>query len=254
MDNGFKELARCYRKAKFDGFAPKIHFVPHDSDTLGYDKYREGIYPVEHAMISKPHSMSADLKEEFSNLISHCSSSLYRIEFQRCHKPDCVLCRDHVERDCPLNDFLKRFPNNQLPTPIPMLPVFPPGLFEQRWHRESSSDGRVDSNRILESLMVPRNPAGDQCDRAIHRLAGHFRTFGDLLNSRLPEHSPFYSTDYYRGPTKRYRCVECRLPHVLNSDAAFNRHCCIVHDDQCVRSGPIRMVMDDIESDCDESD
>lgn len=241
MDAGMKKLEECYLGAgKFQGHGIRVHKVPHDTDSLGYDRYREGVYPKESAMISKPDKMSATLKQEYRALLRHCSASLYRIEFQRCHEPDCVLCRDHVERDCPLNDFLKRFPHERLPSPIPMLPAFPPEMFQQRWYREANwSSGRVESNPVLEGLTVPRNPRTDQGRSAVHRVAGHYRTFGDLLRSPLPRSSPYYSTDYYRGSSRRFRCVQCRLPRVLGSDAAFRRHHAIMHmhDDEC-ESGP----------------
>lgn len=209
----------------------KIHHVPHDTDSLGYDRYREGIYPLEHSMIAKPHTMSARLKEEYRALTTHCSRSLYRVEFQRCKSRSCALCAKHVERKCPLNDFFNRFPHNRLPSPIPKFPVFPAEMFKQRWYRDAKfSAGWVESNPKLEGLMAPKNPAsGSDQGAGIDRIAGHYRTFGDLLQSHFPKNSSIYSTDYYRGPTRQIPCSACRLPHVLQTDAAYRRHYKTIH-------------------------
>lgn len=227
MDNALLELEKAYGKAKFDGHGVHVHKVPHDTDTLGHDRYREGIYPVESSMIAKPRTMSSELKQEYRSLISHCSSDLYRVEFQRCRAVNCTLCSQHIARECPLNDFMDRFPHNRIPMPIPSFPVFPPDMFLQRWYQDAEwSDNRTESNPKLEGLMVPRKPGSAQPS---DRIAGHFRTFGDLLTSPLPKNCHIYSTDYYKGSSRRIRCSKCRLPHYIRSDAAYKRHHITLH-------------------------
>lgn len=247
MDNAILKLTKAYRNSTFDGFGIKIHPVPHDTDSMGYDRFPEGAYKVEYAMISKPHLMSEELKLEYKLLVKHCSTSLYRIEFKRCKDNDCPLCRNHKERECPLNDFFSRFPNNQVPAPIPVLPPFPPEISDNELYSRSGCPA-TDVNARLEGFLLPIRPKDGRIRSAegIGTVLGHYRTFRDLLQSRLPRNCPTYATDYYRGSSKRINCSSCSEPHILRSEAAYKRHCATVHDQDADSD------IDDLESDMQE--
>lgn len=226
MDNAITELTKCYKKSKFDGHGIAIHSVPHDTESLGYDHYREGMHAVEKSMLVQPKHISDGLRREYKSFIEHCSSGLYRIEFKRCQTQGCTLCQDHRERDCPLNDFLRRFPNNQVPAPVPIFPPFPREIFD----KEPFTKPSIDVNTRLEQYLVPIDPKGATSSaEGFGSVRGHYRTFGDLLQSPLPKSSLTYASDYYRGHAKRIPCTDCREPYVLRSNAAYNRHCVLVH-------------------------
>lgn len=223
------KLTDCYKGAKYDGHGIEIISVPHDTDSIGYDVYPESAYRAEYAMIHNPGKMSSELRTEYKSLMSHMSSSLYRVEFKRCTSGDCHVCKDHVEKDCPLNDFFAQFPHRQVPEPIPVLPPFPSPTFDTELYTKNRS---VDVNACLENLMLPKNPkhsVDPDSTGVFRRIAGHYRTFGDLLESPIPASSSMFSTDFYRGKTKRIKCSKCREPVVLRSDAAYSRHCATVH-------------------------
>lgn len=232
MDNAFDELEKRYKNASFDGHGITVHKVPHDSDVFGYDRYPEGAYPAESAMIAKPKNMEEPLRSEYVSLIDHCSKNLYRIEFKRCREQGCTLCANHTERDCPLNRFLNRFPNNQMPMPVPVFPPFPPEVFDTDLYKERSRP--ADVNAILERCLVPIKPKSGLIGKSaegIGTVLGHYRTFGDLLQSRLPKYCHTYVSDFYRGTARRLKCSECREPHILRSAAAYQRHFSTLHGD-----------------------
>lgn len=233
MTNGCQLLADCYKGDTYDGHGLNVHIVPHDTDTFGYDRYREGAYPAEYKMIAQPRTSSNELRHEFRTLLSHCVSSLYRVEFKRCTATDCPLCKDHVQRDCRLKTFLERFPDDCLPEPLPMFPPFPSETVDRYQSHASASK----SQAVLESMLLPRNMETVEPAAAARRvLEGHFRTFGDLLEARFAKDSWLYRQDFYRGTSKRIRCSMCRLPHMLRSDAAYRRHMFLMHE--CIVEGP----------------
>lgn len=235
MENGIRELADCYEGDVYDGHGVRVHEVPNDTDTLGYDKYPEGRYATENKLFSKPEKLKKDLKRESQAILSHCSSSLYRAEFKRCAVSGCDLCRDHRERACPLMDFFRSFPNDQVPAPVP---TWPPFSIDRKVFKQNAELG-VDVNGALESLLVPVKPNPAAAPRAL-RL--RYRTFGDLLESRLPRNSPVYTADFYRGKTRRFTCTDCREPKVFRSEAVVKRHKIIVHSSGKDGSNPSASV------------
>lgn len=196
FDNAYRKITDCLENDKYSGYGVSIKGVPHDSrDT---DVFPDPTYNRNKRILSRKNlDKDPEFAEFFRCLMAHFSSSLYRLEFQRCSKVGCTICPAPLRSSThsPFGRFLEKC-GGTVPTPTPALTDF----------------------------------SGSFCHhtRPGHR---HYRVFSDFMKMNIPEHLVAGPDKHYAGSTKLHVCPFCpkNVHHMYKASLAA--HVKMIHPD-----------------------
>lgn len=218
MSNALDMVEEAYEFDRYKRYPIHLYKVPMFSWVTGFDHYNEDFATVENEALSKPSgAIDRELLLEYRQLMRHRSSFHLREEFTRCRGDaagDCAICSTWPSRaPTSLDKFLDRFPDQRLPTPVPVL-------------RPEPTSGEP-YEHFLEELMCRRPPEEEAADIDLGKKKGHYRSFWEIAKSSLPERC-FKPDEYYYGPSKRRSCPDCKNLS-FRTDSAFQRHRKLMH-------------------------